>query len=111
MEQKIIGFITEKLQQIDGVNVEVINQNTPRIGHFIMIGFQHTDTELVCRWYKKRAYFDCWYRRKKGGNYRTRPYNSDVLYRVQDLRSANRLCQLISLGQELSINGSPETEL
>ena len=110
MEQKIIQVITEQMRQIEGVNVNVINQNTPRVGHFIMIEFQHTDTELVCRWYKKRSYFDCWYRRKKGGNYRTRPYNSDVLYRVQDLRSAKRLCQLISLGQELSINGYLKTD-
>lgn len=101
MEQKIIDVITEQLKGLAGINIEVINQDSPRIGHFIIIGFKRTDTELVCRWYKQGSYFDCWYRRKRGGNYKIRPYNSDVLYRLQDLQSVNKFCELITLGQEL----------
>ncbi|QFT13501.1 hypothetical protein [Vibrio sp. THAF190c] len=110
MEQQIIELITERLTGLDGIHVEVINQDSPRIGHFIMVGFKRTDTELVCRWYKLGKYFDCWYRRKKGGHCRSRPYNSDTLYRVENLQSANKLCQLIALGQELAINGQYNNE-
>lgn len=107
MEQKIIDIIVGRLNSLEGIHIEVINQDSPRIGHFIMIKFKRTDTELVCRWYKLGKFFDCWYRRKKGGNLLTRPYNSDMLYRITDIESASKLCQLIAIGQELTLNGPP----